>query len=46
VPGNINPKTGNMAYVIECFGHRTTISKLADAVGICKGKVYLKRKRE
>lgn len=46
VPGNINPKTGNMAYVIECFGHRTTISKLADAVGICKGKSVSEKKKK
>lgn len=46
VPGNINPKTGNTAYMIECFGHRTTISKLADAVGICKGKSVSEKKKK
>ena len=46
IPGNTNPKTGEKAYVIENFENRTTLSELAAAVGICKGKtVYEKKNR-
>lgn len=38
LPGNINPKTGDAAYIIKKFDKRTTLSDLATAVGICKGK--------
>lgn len=44
VPGNINPKTGNEAYVIKHLENRTTISELASAVGICKGKSVSEKK--
>lgn len=32
IPGNINPKTGEKAYVIDCFENRVTLSELAAAV--------------
>lgn len=38
LPGNINPKTGNAAYIIKKYDKRTTLSDLATAIGICKGK--------
>lgn len=38
LPGNINQKTGDAAYIIKKFDKRTTLSDLATAVGICKGK--------
>lgn len=46
IPGNINPKTGEKAYVIENFENRTTLSELATAVGICKGKTSSEKKRK
>lgn len=44
IPGNTNPKTGEQAYVIENFENRTTLSELAAAVGICKGKTVSEKK--
>ncbi len=44
VPGNINPKTGEKAYVVEGFESRGTLSELAEAVGICKGKTVFEKK--
>lgn len=44
IPGNTNPKTGEKAYVIENFENRTTLSELAAAVGICKGKTVSEKK--
>lgn len=44
IPGNANPKTGEQAYVIENFENRTTLSELAAAVGICKGKTVSEKK--
>lgn len=38
VVGNVNPKTERQAYIIKSFHSRTTLSELATAVGICKGK--------
>lgn len=38
LPGNVNPKTGDAAYIIKKFDKRTTLSDLATAIGICKGK--------
>lgn len=46
IPGNINPKTGEQAYIIECFESRTTLSELAEAVGICKGKTASDKKKK
>lgn len=44
VPENINPKTGKKAYIVEHFEHRTTLSELASAVGICKGETVAEKK--
>lgn len=44
IPGNINPKTGRKAYIAECFESRTTLSELAAAVGICKGRTVSEKK--
>lgn len=44
VPGNTNPKTGKQSYIIECFDRKTTLSELASAVGICKGKTVTEKK--
>ena len=44
VPGNTNPKTGEKAYIVECFESRGTLSELAAAVGICKGKTASEKK--
>jgi len=46
IPGNINPKTGERAYIIEHFENRVTLSELAAAVGICKGKTASDKKRK
>lgn len=46
IPGNINPKTGKKAYVVECSEKRVTLSELATAVGICKGKTVSEKKRK
>lgn len=46
IPGNINPKTGEKAYVIDCFENRVTLSELATAVGICKGKTASEKKKK
>lgn len=46
VPGNVNPKTGEKAYIVESFGRRTTLSELASAVGICKGKTVSEKKEK
>ena len=46
IPGNINPKTGEKAYVVECYENRVTLSELATAVGICKGKTVSEKKRK
>jgi len=46
IPGNINPKTGEKAYVVDCFENRVTLSELATAVGICKGKTVSDKKRK
>ena len=46
IPGNINPKTGEKAYVIDCFENRVTLSELATAVGICKGKTKSEKKKK
>jgi len=46
IPGNINPKTGEKAYIVECFESRVTLSELATAVGICKGKTVSEKKRK
>lgn len=44
IPGNINPKTGKNAYIVEHFESRTTLSELASAVGICRGKTVSDKK--
>lgn len=44
IPGNVNPKTGEKAYIVECFESRGTLSELASAVGICKGKTVSEKK--
>jgi len=46
IPGNINPKTGEKAYIVNCFENRVTLSELATAVGICKGKTVSDKKRK
>lgn len=46
IPGNINPKTGEKAYIAEHFERRTTLSELAAAVGICKGKTAAEKKEK
>lgn len=46
IPGNINPKTGEKAYIVNCFENRVTLSELATAVGICKGKTVFDKKRK
>ena len=46
IPGNINPKTGEKAYIAEHFERRTTLSELASAVGICKGKTVAEKKEK
>lgn len=46
IPGNINPKTGEKAYIVECFENRITLSELATAVGICKGKTKSEKKKK
>lgn len=46
IPGNINPKTGERAYIIENFENRVTLSELATAVGICKGKTASDKKKK
>ena len=46
IPGNINPKTGERAYIIEHFENRITLSELAAAVGICKGKTASDKKKK
>lgn len=46
IPGNINPKTGDKAYIAGHFNHRTTLSELASAVGICKGKTVAEKKEK
>lgn len=46
VPGNINPKTGKKSYIVEHFDRRTTLSELASAVGICKGKTVQEKKKK
>lgn len=44
--GNINPKTGEKAYIAEHFERRTTLSELAAAVGICKGRTAAEKKEK
>ncbi len=46
IPDNINPKTGERAYIIEHFENRVTLSELAAAVGICKGKTASDKKKK
>lgn len=46
IPGNINPKTGEKAYIAEHFERRTTLSELAAAVGICKGRTATEKKEK
>ncbi len=46
IPGNINPKTGEKAYIVECFENRVTLSELASAVGICRGKTVSDKKKK
>ena len=46
IPGNINPKTGERAYIIEHFENRVTLSELAAAVGICKGETVSDKKKK
>lgn len=46
IPGNINPKTGEKAYIAEHFEHRITLSELASAVGICRGKNAAEKKEK
>lgn len=46
IPGNINPKTGNKAYIITHFESRITLSELATAVGICKGTTVSDKKKK
>lgn len=46
IPGNTNPKTGEKAYIIDCFENRVTLSELATAVGICKGKTKSEKKKK
>ncbi len=46
IPGNINPKTGEKAYIVECFENRVTLSELATAVGICRGKTVSDKKKK
>lgn len=46
VPGNINPRTGKKAYIVENYGRRITLSELASAVGICRGKTVNEKKEK
>jgi len=46
IPGNINPRRGEKAYIVECFENRVTLSELATAVGICKGKTVSDKKKK
>lgn len=46
IPENINPKTGEKAYIAEYFERRTTLSELAAAVGICKGRTAAEKKEK
>lgn len=46
IPENINPKTGEKAYIAEYFERRTTLSELAAAVGICKGRTVAEKKEK
>ena len=46
IPGNINPKTGKKAYIVEHFDHRITLSELASAVGICRGNTAVEKKEK